>query len=316
MAVADAAGDRVEDDIEGLGQQHDRAGCRGGDAEGVGQIGEQQQAGHRAERTGGDGPEGIADPHGTRQRLSGHGGSMPAERQPAQGVVHRPLARSHRVTPWIRTRARHRPQSQARSRVLRRQGANNHPPPRDSSLPGSGQPSSLRLGAAHRHRTTGNRDSRSQPLVSKCLTRPRTHNPGSPANRSTGNRRTRSPGNLAQPPYAQPGPPQYGQAAVRAGAERAGRRWGQLAYGQRAPVVPRVVAAPPGEPFHRLGRNAKFRWWRPLAGTALLVALALMLTLVILIGWEVVHRVVAGNFTAPKATRSSPTRPRTCPLSW
>jgi CAAX protease family protein len=72
-----------------------------------------------------------------------------------------------------------------------------------------------------------------------------------------------------------------------------------LAYGQRAPAEPRIVPASPGEPFHRLARNAKYRWWRPLAGTALLVAVALFLTIAVLIAWEVAHRLIAGDFTEP-----------------
>jgi membrane protease YdiL (CAAX protease family) len=125
------------------------------------------------------------------------------------------------------------------------------------------------------------------------------------------------PGQPGQPPYAPPQPwqPQYGQppyGQLQPGQAPYGQPpygpdgWGQLAFGQRAPVAPRVVAAPAGEPFHRLGRNAKFRWWRPLAGTALLVALALTLTLVVLIAWEVVHGVVAGKFTAPEGNALFP----------
>jgi membrane protease YdiL (CAAX protease family) len=73
-----------------------------------------------------------------------------------------------------------------------------------------------------------------------------------------------------------------------------------MAYGQRPLASERVVPAPPGEPFHRLARNARFRWWRPLVGAALLIALALFATLVVLLGWEAVHRVVAGDFTTPE----------------
>lgn len=41
-----------------------------------------------------------------------------------------------------------------------------------------------------------------------------------------------------------------------------------------------LVTAPPLSPYHRLGRTAAHRWWRPVAGTALVVAGTVVLILV------------------------------------
>ena len=98
-----------------------------------------------------------------------------------------------------------------------------------------------------------------------------------------------------QPQYGAPGQPpaQYGAtAAVRAirpaassvpsgavsdAAASVSRRRGAPAVRRRmaarvwvpfAMREPRIVAAPPGTPFHRLARTAKHAWWRPIVGTA------------------------------------------------
>jgi ATPase subunit of ABC transporter with duplicated ATPase domains len=67
-AVADASDDRVEHDVPGLGDEHDDPGEHGSDAERIGQVGQQEQPGHRAERAGRDAAQGIAapDPGGER----------------------------------------------------------------------------------------------------------------------------------------------------------------------------------------------------------------------------------------------------------
>jgi membrane protease YdiL (CAAX protease family) len=55
------------------------------------------------------------------------------------------------------------------------------------------------------------------------------------------------------------------------------------------PEPPRVVPAPPGEPFHRLARTPLHRWWRPLAGTLLIVALVFAAGLLVGIGAAIVQ---------------------------
>ncbi len=59
-AVRPAADPRVEHDVPGLGREHHQPGETGGDAELVGQVVEQQQAGHRAERRGPDRAQRVA----------------------------------------------------------------------------------------------------------------------------------------------------------------------------------------------------------------------------------------------------------------
>jgi membrane protease YdiL (CAAX protease family) len=121
--------------------------------------------------------------------------------------------------------------------------------------------------------------------------------------------------NPQQPPpgYQQPGPPpwpQYGQLQdgppPYGQPQYGGPQYGQVQFGVRPPAGPRIVAAPPGEPFHRLARNAKFRWWRPLVGTALLLTIAVFVTVAVLVIWEVVHRFAVGDFTEPEGNTLFP----------
>ena len=42
-----------------------------------------------------------------------------------------------------------------------------------------------------------------------------------------------------------------------------------------------TVDAPPGSPYHRLARTAAHRWWRPLAGTAAVIAGWVLLALLL-----------------------------------
>ena len=43
-----------------------------------------------------------------------------------------------------------------------------------------------------------------------------------------------------------------------------------------------LTSAPPGTPYHRLGRNASHRWWRPLVGTLLIAGIALQATVALM----------------------------------
>lgn len=97
-----------------------------------------------------------------------------------------------------------------------------------------------------------------------------------------------------QAPYGMPPgqPPPYGMP------------YGMVPYG--APVVPRTMAAPPGVPYHRLARTGLHRWWRPLVGTAFLVAVGMLAIGAVLIGWEIVHSIVAGGFVEPEGDRIFP----------
>lgn len=49
-----------------------------------------------------------------------------------------------------------------------------------------------------------------------------------------------------------------------------------------------MVAPAPGTPFHRLGRTALHRWWRPIIGTVVLALGALLATLFVIIVWAIV----------------------------
>ncbi|HWD79760.1 MAG TPA: CPBP family intramembrane glutamic endopeptidase [Kribbella sp.] len=94
----------------------------------------------------------------------------------------------------------------------------------------------------------------------------------------------------------QPGPPpqpgQYSQPGPYL------QPWGQpgpypVPY---APREPHTIPAPGGTPYHRLARTPKHAWWRPLAGTLLLAATGFFVMTFVVVGWAVVHRLVAGDF--------------------
>jgi hypothetical protein len=67
-AVADATGDRVEHHVPGLGQEDDHARPERGDAELVGEVGEEHQSRDGAARTRGHRAAAVADPDAARQR--------------------------------------------------------------------------------------------------------------------------------------------------------------------------------------------------------------------------------------------------------
>ena len=66
-SVADPPGDRVQHHVPGLGDEHDDRGDGSGDAEGVGQVGEEHQARHGAEGPGRHGSESVAHTHPARK---------------------------------------------------------------------------------------------------------------------------------------------------------------------------------------------------------------------------------------------------------
>src|SRR6185295_16759781 len=70
--------------------------------------------------------------------------------------------------------------------------------------------------------------------------------------------------------------------------------------GQYAYREPRIIPAPPGTPYHRLARTPKHRWWRPIVGTLFLASGAFFLTAAVLVGWEIVHTLIAGEFVEPQ----------------
>lgn len=92
------------------------------------------------------------------------------------------------------------------------------------------------------------------------------------------------------PPWGGPPPPPGGWPQPP---------WPQTQYGQ-AQVEPRITPAPPGEPYHRLARNSKNRWWRPLVGTGFLVAVGFFMTAVVVVVWFVAHSLIAGDFETPE----------------
>lgn len=103
-----------------------------------------------------------------------------------------------------------------------------------------------------------------------------------------------------QAPYGQP--PPYGQPYGRPAPYWAAH--GMAPYG--VPHVPRTMKAPPGVPFHRLGRTALHRWWRPLLGTGFLLLVGLLVTSGVLIGWEIIHTIVTGEFVEPEGDQIFP----------
>jgi membrane protease YdiL (CAAX protease family) len=100
-----------------------------------------------------------------------------------------------------------------------------------------------------------------------------------------------------QAPYGTP--PQQAPYWVPGGSQ-----FGMVPFG--APLVPRTMAAPPGVPFHRLGRTGLHRWWRPLLGTGFLLLVGLVVTTGVLVGWEILHTLVTGEFAEPQEDRIFP----------
>ena len=88
--VADPAGDGVEQDVERLRQEDDDPGQQGGDAEGVGQVGEQQQARGRCRRT-------RWPPRRWRSRRGAVCSAWSARRHP--GSRGRAASRTRRISP-------------------------------------------------------------------------------------------------------------------------------------------------------------------------------------------------------------------------
>ncbi len=73
--------------------------------------------------------------------------------------------------------------------------------------------------------------------------------------------------------------------------------------------APRVTAAPPGTPYHRLARTDRHRWWRPPLGTLMLVGVWLLgIAAVLLVA--VVVALVTGTLDAVGPALSTPRRER------
>jgi membrane protease YdiL (CAAX protease family) len=82
--------------------------------------------------------------------------------------------------------------------------------------------------------------------------------------------------------------------------------WAQAPYGMAPPRAPRVVAAPPNLPFHRLARTELHRWWRPLLGTVVLLVVGFVVTGGVLIVWEIAHGILTGGFEQPQGSQIFP----------
>ncbi|WP_106399570.1 CPBP family intramembrane glutamic endopeptidase [Actinocorallia populi] len=76
---------------------------------------------------------------------------------------------------------------------------------------------------------------------------------------------------------------------------------GSPPYGYAVPRRSSVVPAPPGTPFHQQDRTERHRWWRPLLGTAALLAGVFFLVIVVFVGWMVGHALVTGELPEPAA---------------
>jgi CAAX protease family protein len=85
------------------------------------------------------------------------------------------------------------------------------------------------------------------------------------------------------------------------------QQWGAPPYpAQFAYREPRIIPAPPGTPFHRLARTAKNAWWRPIVGTLFLGAGVLFISAGVLLGWEIVHGLITGEFSQPQGNNIFP----------
>ncbi|WP_232383487.1 CPBP family intramembrane glutamic endopeptidase [Actinomadura violacea] len=108
-------------------------------------------------------------------------------------------------------------------------------------------------------------------------------------------------GAQSYPPMAQPYPGQYGapqpQQPYGAYAPQ-----GFTGYGPPRPKGPWTAAPPPGTPFHRMARTPLHRWWRPLAGSAAIVAAGMALAIAMMIVGVIIRVVVTGD--APDTTGS------------
>ncbi|TDW22541.1 CPBP family intramembrane glutamic endopeptidase [Kribbella kalugense] len=115
------------------------------------------------------------------------------------------------------------------------------------------------------------------------------------------------PGPSSQPGQYPPPPPQPGPYPSPGPYQQPGpypQPWGApppypAPYAYREP---RIVPAPPGTPFHRLGRTPKYAWWRPVVGTILIGAFVLFLTSAVVVIWTIAHRVLAGPIPTPTGT--------------
>ncbi|GAA0237829.1 hypothetical protein GCM10009527_037990 [Actinomadura nitritigenes] len=108
---------------------------------------------------------------------------------------------------------------------------------------------------------------------------------------------------MAQPqPPAQPYPGQYGVPYPPAYSAPYGPYAppGFTGYGPPRPKGPWTAAPPPGTPFHRMARTPLHRWWRPLAGSAAIVAAGMALAIAMMIIGIVVRVIATGD--APDAT--------------
>lgn len=118
------------------------------------------------------------------------------------------------------------------------------------------------------------------------------------------------PGPYNQPgPYGQPGP--YPQPWGRPGPyPQPGPYPAQ--YGVREP---RIVPAPAGTPYHRLGRTPRHVWWRPIAATALLALCGFFAMTFVVFAWAMVHELTAGSFPVPKGADVFPSDTENLALS-
>ncbi|GAA0951375.1 CPBP family glutamic-type intramembrane protease [Actinocorallia libanotica] len=115
------------------------------------------------------------------------------------------------------------------------------------------------------------------------------------------------PGQPGYPPQGQPGYGWQGQQTAPSG-QAYGPHGGYPTpgyavpgspYGYAAPRPSRVVAAPPGTPFHQQDRTERHRWWRPLLGTSALAGGVVFLILVVFVGWMAGHALVTGELPEP-----------------
>ncbi|GAA3230742.1 type II CAAX endopeptidase family protein [Actinocorallia longicatena] len=98
---------------------------------------------------------------------------------------------------------------------------------------------------------------------------------------------------VAAPPHG-PGVPRAGGPAYELPSPYPGWTWD----GARWVAVPRqpwAVPVEPGVPFLRMGRNAVFRWWRPVVGFLALAAAVLGTMLVLLIAGGIAHWTITGD---------------------
>ena len=99
-----------------------------------------------------------------------------------------------------------------------------------------------------------------------------------------------------QAPY---GPAPHGQGLYGQAPHRPGPH--PYPYGTPPAKTPWLVEAPPGTPFHRLARTRLHRWWHPLVGTVMIVAVGVGLLVGLMLIAQITFLAATGELPEPPA---------------